>query len=174
MARKLRYNPPPNWPPAPRGWKPEIGWQPDPAWGPAPPGWKLWDDRSWRRRHPFWSAIDITLSVLLLLGVVAVVINVGVHERAAACPGNSSTSQTHTICGYIETQGGNIAYGVAQRKGTPCLAVPEAHLTSLDVILVVNETGDTLGAAALQPGVVSVLPPSSSLRPWTNATCRFG
>lgn len=38
----MRFNPPPNWPPAPAGYKPPDGWQPDPAWGPPPPGWDVW------------------------------------------------------------------------------------------------------------------------------------
>lgn len=42
MARALRYNPPPNWPPPPPGWTPPAGWAPDPAWGPPPPDWPLW------------------------------------------------------------------------------------------------------------------------------------
>ncbi|MET7278720.1 hypothetical protein ABZS29_10865 [Kribbella sp. NPDC005582] len=36
------YNPPPNWPARPEGWRPAPGWRPDPSWGPPPPGWKLW------------------------------------------------------------------------------------------------------------------------------------
>lgn len=42
-----RFNPPPNWPPAPAGWQPQPGWQPDPSWPPAPPGWQLWVDDSY-------------------------------------------------------------------------------------------------------------------------------
>jgi hypothetical protein len=38
----MRFNPPPNWPPAPAGWQPPPGWQPDPSWPAAPPGWQLW------------------------------------------------------------------------------------------------------------------------------------
>lgn len=38
----MRFNPPPNWPPAPPGWVPDANWQPDPSWPPAPPGWQLW------------------------------------------------------------------------------------------------------------------------------------
>jgi Septum formation/Domain of unknown function (DUF4190) len=38
----LRYNPPPGWPPPPRGFTPKPGWQPDPSWPPPPPGWQLW------------------------------------------------------------------------------------------------------------------------------------
>lgn len=42
----MRFNPPPNWPPAPPGWVPPAGWEPDPAWGPPPYGWQLWvEDR---------------------------------------------------------------------------------------------------------------------------------
>jgi hypothetical protein len=37
-----RFNPPPNWPPAPPGWTPPPGWQPDPAWPAPPQGWPLW------------------------------------------------------------------------------------------------------------------------------------
>lgn len=42
MALARRFNPPPNWPPAPPDWTPPPTWQPDPAWGPPPPGWRLW------------------------------------------------------------------------------------------------------------------------------------
>jgi hypothetical protein len=36
------FNPPPQWPPFPQGWRPPEGWTPDPAWGPAPEGWEFW------------------------------------------------------------------------------------------------------------------------------------
>lgn len=38
----MRFNPPPNWPPAPDGWTPPPGWNPDPSWGPPPQGWEFW------------------------------------------------------------------------------------------------------------------------------------
>jgi hypothetical protein len=38
----VRFNPPPNWPAPPAGWRPAPGWTPDPGWGPPPPGWQLW------------------------------------------------------------------------------------------------------------------------------------
>lgn len=38
----MRYNPPPNWPIPPAGWRPESGWKPDPAWPEPPVGWPLW------------------------------------------------------------------------------------------------------------------------------------
>lgn len=40
----MRFNPPPNWPPAPPGWVPDPNWAPDPSWPPPPPGWQLWVD----------------------------------------------------------------------------------------------------------------------------------
>ncbi|BBX24425.1 hypothetical protein MTER_38360 [Mycolicibacter terrae] len=40
----MRFNPPPNWPPAPPGWAPDADWAPDPTWPPPPPGWQLWVD----------------------------------------------------------------------------------------------------------------------------------
>ena len=40
----MRFNPPPNWPPAPPGWAPDANWAPDPSWPPPPPGWPLWVD----------------------------------------------------------------------------------------------------------------------------------
>jgi hypothetical protein len=42
MATIQRFNPPPGWPPAPKGWTPPPEWAPDPAWGPVPQGWPLW------------------------------------------------------------------------------------------------------------------------------------
>lgn len=38
----MRFNPPPNWPPPPRGWQPADGWHPDPSWPPPPISWPLW------------------------------------------------------------------------------------------------------------------------------------
>jgi hypothetical protein len=46
----MRFNPPPNWPPAPPGWTPPPGWQPDPSWPPIPPGWQLWVPDAPRRK----------------------------------------------------------------------------------------------------------------------------
>lgn len=38
----MKFNPPPNWPPAPAGWTPPDGWKPDPSWPEPPYGWQLW------------------------------------------------------------------------------------------------------------------------------------
>lgn len=40
--QKLRFNPPPGWPPPPEGWVPYPEWRPNPSWPPAPPGWAFW------------------------------------------------------------------------------------------------------------------------------------
>lgn len=42
MSRRLVFNPPPGWPPAPPGWTPPKGWTPDPSWPEPPAGWQLW------------------------------------------------------------------------------------------------------------------------------------
>lgn len=39
---RMRFNPPPGWPPAPHGWVAPPGWQPDPSWPEPPAGWPLW------------------------------------------------------------------------------------------------------------------------------------
>lgn len=94
-----RYNPPPNWPPAPKGWTPRPGWQPDPAWGPPPPGWQVWveDDRpvedkpipdkptgnllttgaaesalTWSRNHKTLTAVGGGVLAILLLASIGV------------------------------------------------------------------------------------------------------
>lgn len=72
-----RYNPPPNWPPAPPGWTPPQGWQPDPAWGPPPYGWQLWVDdgnserRNWFGRHRVLTVIGAFLLLVIVISVAA-------------------------------------------------------------------------------------------------------
>lgn len=38
----MRFNPPPEWPQPPAGWRPPVGWAPDPEWPAPPDGWRLW------------------------------------------------------------------------------------------------------------------------------------
>lgn len=38
----MKFNPPPNWPAPPEGFRPEPGWAPDPSLPAPPPGWELW------------------------------------------------------------------------------------------------------------------------------------
>ncbi len=65
-----RFNPPPNWPPAPAGWSPPPGWQPDPSWGPPPNGWALWTDV--RANPGAWKwAFGSALAFYLVLVVLA-------------------------------------------------------------------------------------------------------
>ena len=42
VADGWQWHGPPNWPPAPSGWRPPPGWVPPPEWPPAPVGWSFW------------------------------------------------------------------------------------------------------------------------------------
>ncbi len=69
----MRFNPPPNWPPAPPGWTPPPGWQPDASWPPPPPGWHLWvRDVPRRKAGLIIGAISATL--LVAIGVLVAVV----------------------------------------------------------------------------------------------------
>jgi hypothetical protein len=39
---RYRFQPPPNWPPAPPGWQPPPGWTPPHTLPKAPEGWTFW------------------------------------------------------------------------------------------------------------------------------------
>lgn len=41
-GQTMRFNPPPEWPQPPAGWRPPVGWAPDPEWPAPPDGWRLW------------------------------------------------------------------------------------------------------------------------------------
>lgn len=51
----MRFNPPPNWPPAPAGWAPTPDWTPPAEWPAPPPGWQLWlheqPDNPWESQY---------------------------------------------------------------------------------------------------------------------------
>jgi hypothetical protein len=69
----MRFNPPPNWPPAPPGWTPPPDWRPDPSWPPLPPGWPLWvPDAPRRKTGLIIGALALTL--LIVVGVVIAVV----------------------------------------------------------------------------------------------------
>lgn len=38
----MRFQTPPNWPPAPENWIPDPGWKPEPSWPTPPLGWRFW------------------------------------------------------------------------------------------------------------------------------------
>lgn len=82
----MRFNPPPNWPPAPPGWVPGSSWVPDPSWPPPPPGWQLWVDDAapqyppqypyqWPPQQPPRShkALWIALAAVAVVALVVVV-----------------------------------------------------------------------------------------------------
>ena len=85
----MRFNPPPNWPPAPPGWTPPPGWQPDPTWLPLPPGWPLWVPDAPRRKT---GLIIGALAVTLLIGIGAVIAVVVASNNSADITVARSTS----------------------------------------------------------------------------------
>jgi hypothetical protein len=90
----MRFNPPPNWPPAPPGWTPPPGWQPDPSWPPPPPGWPLWvpDAPSGRKNGLIIGSLVAVLS-LVVAGVIAVVLLRSPSETSGAKSTQTSASQ---------------------------------------------------------------------------------
>lgn len=86
----MRFNPPPNWPPAPAGFTPDASWQPDPAWGPPPPGWPVWVDDTAavpadyrpagstgvpKSRKPLWLLLAALATAIALAGVALLVVS---------------------------------------------------------------------------------------------------
>lgn len=62
------YNPPPNWPYPPPGWRPSPGWSPDAAWGAPPPGWRLWLPANPKAaQHTAFAAATVAATWLVLL-----------------------------------------------------------------------------------------------------------
>lgn len=74
------FNPPPGWPQAPEGFRPEPGWQPDPSWPPAPPGWPLWIAAD--RPHTSRWAIASFVAGLLGFTIVGSVVGIASGLRA--------------------------------------------------------------------------------------------
>ena len=92
-----RFNPPPDWPPAPPGWSPPAGWRPPPGWPPVPTGWALWIEvdspsavatghRTWQpgRRLVITSgAVLLTAALGLLAGVSGALVLGGIAAALA-------------------------------------------------------------------------------------------
>lgn len=70
----MRFNPPPNWPPAPDGYVPPPGWQPQPSWPPAPPGWPLWVDDG-NQPGAAWAPLGAPVGGTCRLAVAAFVLS---------------------------------------------------------------------------------------------------
>ena len=83
----LTYNPPPNWPGPPPGWRPAANWQPPQEWGPPPPGWSLWVEAN---PGPFRRTL-IVLAVVCPLWIVlgALAFRVGDPEQLGRMVGSS-------------------------------------------------------------------------------------
>lgn len=70
----MRFNPPPNWPPAPPGWTPPPGWQPDASWPPLPPDWQLWVDDTPARGKVGLIIGALATVLLIAVGVVVAIV----------------------------------------------------------------------------------------------------
>jgi hypothetical protein len=86
----MRFNPPPNWPPAPTGWTPPPGWQPDPSWPPVPPGWQLWVPDAPRRKTGL--IIGAVAAFLLVVVGVVVAVVVATSNDAPVVTGSGPTT----------------------------------------------------------------------------------
>ncbi len=75
-----RFNPPPNWPAPPAGFRPLPGWQPDPSWPPPPPGWELWieDGKAhWFAQYKLpigLGCLGVGFALLVLIGIIAAIV----------------------------------------------------------------------------------------------------
>ncbi|WP_319455695.1 MULTISPECIES: hypothetical protein [unclassified Mycobacterium] len=88
----MRFNPPPNWPPAPPGWTPSPDWQPDPSWPPIPPGWPLWVAEPPTRRKA--GLIIGAIAAVLLIGVGVVVAIIATRDSPnVTVTGSTTTTQ---------------------------------------------------------------------------------
>ena len=99
----MRFNPPPNWPPAPTGWTPPPGWAPDPSWPPLPPGWPLWvPDATRRKTGLIIGALAATLFVCV--GAVIAVVAVSGHSvtGTATPPAGTALSDEDQVRAVVD------------------------------------------------------------------------
>jgi hypothetical protein len=99
----MRFNPPPNWPPAPPGWTPHPGWAPDPSWPPLPPGWPLWvPDATRRRTGLVIGALAATL--LACAGAAIAVVSVSGHSvtGTATRPAGTALSDEDQVRAVVD------------------------------------------------------------------------
>jgi hypothetical protein len=103
----MRFNPPPNWPPAPPGWTPPPGWQPDAAWPPLPPGWPLWVPDAPRRKTGLVIGALAAALFIAVGGVVAIVVttrtpNITVTPTSTTEEAKSDEDQVRDVVDQFE------------------------------------------------------------------------
>ena len=96
---RMRFNPPPNWPPAPPGWTPPPDWQPDASWPPVPPDWPLWVPEEWvpegSGRRKTGLVIGALVAALLIgVGVVAAIVAANRSPNIAVATATTTTEET--------------------------------------------------------------------------------
>ncbi|WP_132369813.1 hypothetical protein [Nocardia alba] len=71
----VRFNPPPNWPVPPPGWKPPLGWQPGSELPPLPSNWTLWipDDDGTDEELSVRAAVEFRFGLGVLTGLLLTV-----------------------------------------------------------------------------------------------------
>ncbi len=141
----MRFNPPPNWPPAPPGWAPDANWAPDPSWPPPPPGWPLWVEDTpqgptpvpyppygapWpppagehKSRKALWVTLGVAAAVIVLITVM--VLGVGGRLTAEQKPSRKPdiTELTSDMlvdrAAFPDPSGGKWISGVNDAGDTP-------------------------------------------------------
>jgi hypothetical protein len=69
VAAQSRFNPPPDWPVPPKGWKPPVGWRPYSDWPPVPGNWPIFVPV-----FPWFARAVVRALILLGLWVVFIVV----------------------------------------------------------------------------------------------------
>jgi hypothetical protein len=99
----MRFNPPPNWPPAPPGWTPPPDWRPDPNWPPPPPGWQLWiPDAPAGGKRTALIVGGVAVAIVTVVGIVLTVVLMSRSDDGGAVP--SSTTRTSVQASSDEEQ----------------------------------------------------------------------
>jgi hypothetical protein len=85
---RVRFNPPPNWPAPPPGFRPIRGdFTPESSWPPPPDGWQLWVPD----RRKTWLALAAVLVVILAI-VIPISTSGGGSSSPSATGGTDSSS----------------------------------------------------------------------------------
>jgi len=164
MAMGARFNPPPGWPSAPEGFRPNPGWQPDPSWPAVPPGWPLWieDDRP---RTSRW-AIASLVAGLLGFTLVGAIVGIATGLRALARIGKTGQRGRRLVIAGLALSGFWIAMlavvvGIGATVGTTSSGSPgsmrsRAASTTRRVGVFALDTGDCFDTPSGTRTVTSV------------------
>lgn len=132
-ARKMRFNPPPGWPPAPAGWVAPPGWRPDPSWPEPPAGWQLWvEDRPAISPQAQDSLLAMAGGIAIVLGSLMPWISV----NSAGAEVTSGAKAASVVLGLVVVALG-FALRAAPRPGRLAAGITTLCLSSLAGLLYV-------------------------------------